>query len=111
MSRENWIRGQLLAARSLGMMARVKDMPNAAASQAGLPERDASRHYGTPKMLGLIDLPSPFAPLEDLRASLAMLATLPQDDPDVRESQGIVASYLREAERREPAASVKNDAT
>jgi hypothetical protein len=60
-------------------------------------------------MPGLIDLPSPFATLKELRASLQMLATLPQDDPDVREATAEVQEYLREAERREVAASVKKD--
>ncbi len=41
MSEANWLRGRLLALRSIGQMTLAKDMPNPAASQASRPEHDA----------------------------------------------------------------------
>ena len=56
-------------------------------------------------MYGLIDLPSPFAPIPELQESLRTLAKLPQDDPQVKDAQAQVRRYLAEREDLRKSAS------
>ena len=55
-------------------------------------------------MYGCIDLPSPFAPVKELQKSLKSLATLPQDDPQVRRAIQEAKSNLRNAQMLEASA-------
>ena len=50
-------------------------------------------------MLGLIDLPSPFAPIKELQESLRHLEAIPeQDDPQIKNCIAQVRQYLARAE-------------
>ena len=58
-------------------------------------------------MYGLIDLPSPFAPIPELQESLRTLAKLPQGDQQVKDAQAQVRRYLAEREDLRKAATKK----